>query len=285
MKKILITGGKGFLAGRIIESYKNQYEFFAFGKDELDITDYNESLKICTGIKPDYILHLGAIADTALCEKNPELSYKINVLGTENMAKIAKVLNSKIIFASSEQVYNGTNKTIAPYLEDAVIEPESVYGKHKLLAEEKVKEILDEYIIMRLTWLFDMPKDGMRTNSNIIWGTLESLIKGNTIDGNINEFRGITYVKELVDNLEKILTLPTGIYNTGSENDLSRYETLKEIFSLFDMDMEKLREFSGNPRDIRIKNTKLSEFGIEFSDTINGIKKLCNDYNIGGKNV
>jgi len=285
MKKILITGGKGFLAGRIIENYKNQYEFFAFGKDELDITDYNESLKICTGIKPDYILHLGAIADTGICEKNQELSYKINVLGTENIAKITKEIGAKLIFASSEQVYNGTNKTIAPYLEDSVIEPASVYGKHKLLAEEKVKDILDDYIILRLTWLFDMPKDGLKTNSNLIWGTFESLIKGNTIDGNINEFRGITYVKELVDNFEKILTLPTGIYNTGSENDLSRYETLEEIFSLFDVDREKLRKVSGNPRDIRIKNTKLSGFRIEFSDTINGIKKLCKDYNIGGKNV
>ena len=285
MEKILITGGKGFLAGRIMESYKNQYEFFAFGKDELNITDYNESLKICTNIKPDYILHLGAIADTGVCEKNPEMSYSINVQGTENMAKISKEIGAKLVFASSEQVYNGTNKTMAPYLEDAVIEPASVYGKHKLLAEEKVKEILDEYIILRLTWLFDMPKTGLKTNSNILWGTLESLMKGNSIDGNINEFRGITYVKELVDNFDRILTLPTGIYNTGSENDLSRYETLKEIFQLFEVNRQNLREISGNPRDIRIKNSKINEFGVEFSDTINGIKKLCKDYNIGGKNV
>lgn len=285
MKKIIITGGNGFLAGRIMEKYKNSYNFFSFGKEELDIRNFSETLKICEKIMPDYILHLGAIADTGFCEKNEDLSFEINVLGTENMAKAAKQFNAKLIFSSSEQVYNGINKKEAPYEEDDVLVPQSVYGKHKLEAEKRISAIFENYVILRLTWLFDMPKTNLKTNSNLIWTTFENLLKGKNIEGNTEEFRGITYVKELVDNFPEILNLPRGIYNTGSENELSRYEILSKIFEIFDIPKEKLIKTEGYKRDIRIKNSLLRKHGIKFSETLEGIKKLCKDYNIGGKNV
>lgn len=285
MKKILVTGGNGFLAGRIIEKYKKNYEFYPFGKDELDIRDYEKSLEICKNIKPDYILHFGAIADTGFCERNEMLSYEINVVGTENMAKISKIIGSKLIFSSSDQIYNGTNKQIPPFDENDVLIPQSIYGKHKFEAEKRIAETFENYIILRLTWLFDMPNYSLKTNSNIVWTTFENLLHGKMIEGNTEEFRGITYVNELVDNFPKILQLPMGIYNTGSENNLSRYEILNEIFNIFEIPKEKLIKKHGYKRDIRIKNHLLKINGVEFSEALEGIKKLCKDYNIGGKNV
>lgn len=282
MEKILITGANGFLASRIIECYKNSYEIFAFGKNELNITDYSNVQKKVEEIMPHYIFHTGAIADTQVCEENIDLSYEINVIGTKNIANIAKKVGAKLIFTSSEQVYNGENNTEAPFSEENICTPAFVYGKHKLEAENVIKTIFEDYVILRLTWMFDMPKENCKSSGNILWGTMKRLIKGETIEANANEYRGMTYAKEVVKNFPRILALPKGIYNCGSENDFSRYEILKFLFEKLAVSEKRLIPVEGLAKDIRIKNDKIKKFGINFRETKEGLNQSISDYNIGG---
>lgn len=283
MEKILFTGGKGFFCTRLKEYYWDKYEILSKGKDELNIVDYEEVLATLKEFKPDYVLHAAAIAVTDFCNKHPELAHKVNVEGTVNVAKACKIVGAKMIFISSEQIFNG-NSERGPYEEEHMAVPDTVYGQNKLEAERLIKDIIDELFIVRFTWMFGLPKKDYGITSNIMWDTLSSILKNEKIKAPAHEYRGMTYVNEMIENFEKIFELPYGTYHLGSRNDLSRYEVVKLIIEelgfgyklgdLLEGDFEKYKE---NPRDIRLNTDKAATYGITFSTTENAIKKCIRE--------
>lgn len=140
-------------------------------------------------------------------------------------------------------------------------------------------------MVLRLTWLFGLPERCKKTNSNIIWNIIKSAMKNQQIKLPQNEHRGITYICDLLKNFDKILDLPSGFYNTGSENDLSTYEVgeiiLKElelgskIEEILIKDIERYKTLS---RDLRISNSKLKDYGIYFSNTEEAISNCVSDF-------
>lgn len=285
MKKILLTGSNGFFASRFYIYYKDKYEILPLGHTDLDITDETKALEIMKNFNPDYVIHTAAIADTGLCERNPELSYEINVKGSINIAKACSLMKSKLVYLSSEQIFNG-NFESGPYDENHIPNPNTIYGKHKLEAEDTLKGIIDELWILRLTWLFGFPEKNCKVSSNIIWNVVSSVLKDKKIKLTTNEFRGMTYVYDLIENFHKIINLPYGIYHTGSENDLSTYDIafhiLKEIGLehktgiYLEKDIDKYKE---HPRDLRISNSKLKNHNIILPKTEDAIKNCLKDFN------
>lgn len=285
MKKILLTGSNGFFASRFYTFFKDKYEILPLGHADLDITDESKTLKVMKNFNPDYVIHAAAIADTGLCERNPNLSYEINVKGSINIAKACKLTNSKLIFLSSEQIFNG-NYESGPYDENHIPTPNTIYGKHKLEAEDALKGIIDELWILRLTWLFGFPEKNCKVNSNIIWNVVSSVLKDKKVNLPINEFRGMTYVYDLIENFYKIFSLPYGIYHTGSENDFCTYDIasliLKEIGLehkteiYLEKDTDRYKE---QPRDLRITNSKLKNHNIILPKTEDSIKNCLKDFN------
>lgn len=286
MEKILMTGGKGFFCTRLSNFYKDKYEILALGREELDIVDSDKVLRKFKEFKPDYVVHAAAIAVTDFCDKHPKVARKINVDGAVNVAKACKEVNAKLIFISSEQVFNG-NVERGPYDENSIPNPNTVYGQNKLEAEELLKDIIDELWILRFTWQFGLPERGFKTSSNILWGTIESIIKGEKIKAPVNEYRGMTYVYEMIEQFDKVFSIPYGTYHVGSRNDLSRYDVVKLIIKemglehriddILEADTEKYKD---NPRDIRVNTEKISKYGITFGTTEEGIKRCLNEYKL-----
>ncbi|GAA0740882.1 SDR family oxidoreductase [Clostridium oceanicum] len=285
MKKILLTGGNGFFASRFTKFYENKYNILALSHKDLDITDEDKTYKAIKEFAPDYVIHTAGIANTNFCEENPAFTYDINVNGTLNVGKACKDLNCKMIFLSSEQVYNG-NMEEGPYTENIKPIPNTEYGKQKLEAENKIKNILDELWILRFTWLFGLPEKNCKVNANIVSNMINSILNGKDIKEPVNEYRGMTYIYELIENFEKIFDIPYGIYNIGSENNLNRYEcaclVLKglglenRLDCLIKKDFEKYKD---KPRDLRISNQKLKDQGIKFSLTKDAILKCLSEFN------
>lgn len=286
MKKILITGATGFLASRLINKLNDKYNIITINRNSLDITNEAAVISVLTHHDADYVIHTAAIADTGICENNPELSFQVNVKASLNIATGCKVSNSKLIYLSSEQVYNG-NVESGPYSETLIPVPNTVYGKHKLEAEKGIENILTDAVILRLTWLFGVPERNKKVNSNLLWNVVKTALKNDSIKLPIHEFRGMTYIYDILDAFPQILDLPSGIYNTGSENNLSTYDVacliLKEmglenkIPELLIKDTEK---YKASPRDLRISNTKLRNNNIIIGDTSNGIKKCIKDFSL-----
>ncbi|HEY8889972.1 MAG TPA: sugar nucleotide-binding protein [Clostridium sp.] len=286
MKKILLTGGNGFFCTRFALRYKNTYEILAASSSMLDITDEQQVSEIFENFNPDYVIHAAAKASTEFCDKNPELAYKINVTGALNVAKACKKTHSKMIFLSTEQVFNG-NVEVGPYTEEATPRPDTMYGKNKLEAEGLLKEILDELWVIRFTWLFGMPERNCSMSPNILWGTLTDILKGKKSKVTPNEFRGLTYVHEVIDQFPMIFEIPYGTYHLGSYNSLSRYDIcaliLKEIGLEYKIDelLEKdLEKYKDHPRDVRLCTDKIKSYGLEFSESKDGIKKCLEEFRI-----
>ena len=289
MKKILLTGGLGFFCTRFVARYKNDYEVLVTDKDNLDITDSENVLKVFNEFKPDYVIHAAAIAVTDFCNKNPEIARKINVDGAINVAKACKEIGAKLVFISSEQVFNG-NLEAGPYDEEHTPIPDTVYGQNKLEAEGLLKEILDELWIVRFTWLFGMTEKNMNMASNILWETVTSLLKGEKIYASPNEFRGMTYVAEMVENVEKVFSLPYSTYHLGSVNELSRYEIVKHILTEMGLEnridevlVKDEQKYKDSPRDVRLNTEKARKNGLEFSITKDGLTKCIKDYKLNLK--
>ncbi len=137
-------------------------------------------------------------------------------------------MGANLIHISSEQVYNG-NLEEGPYGENTIPAPDTVYGKQKLLGEQEVSKITEHVWILRFNWLFGFPEKCGKVNGNIIWNITRALLKGENMRVSSNEYRGMTYIYDLLKSFNKIFEIPFGIYNAGSENNLSTYDVAKII--------------------------------------------------------
>ena len=284
MQKILLTGGNGFFATRFTQRYKNTYEILSTTVPMLDITDEVNVTKTLKSFNPDYVIHAAAVASTEFCDKNPELAYKINVTGALNVAKACKEVNAKMIFISSEQVFNG-NIEKGPYTEDVTPCPNTQYGKNKYEAEGLLKKVLDELWIIRFTWLFGFPERNCGMSPDILWGTLSDILQGKKVKVTCNEYRGLTYVHEVIDQFPKIFEIPYGTYHLGSHNSLNRYEICSLIFKEIGLDHrieellgKDLEKYKDHTRDIRLCTNKIKSYGLEFSESTDGIKKCLKEF-------
>ncbi|GAM70583.1 dTDP-4-dehydrorhamnose reductase [Vibrio ishigakensis] len=165
-KKILITGAKGFFGTRFINRYQNEFEIAGLDVQQLDITDKTAVDATFAELKPDYVIHAAAIAVTDFCNQHPDVAHKVNVQGAINVANACKASGSKLVFISTEQVFNG-NPEAGPYTEQDTPVPDTVYGQNKLEAESELKSILEEMWILRFTWLFGLPE--RNTTINRMW--------------------------------------------------------------------------------------------------------------------
>lgn len=284
--KILLTGGKGFFCSRLAEYYKDQYEFIITDKEELDITDEAAVYRCVDENKPDIIIHAGAVAVTDFCNQHPEVAHRINVDAAVTMGRAAKKAGAKMVFISSEQVFNG-NRNPGPFTEEDEAVPNTVYGENKLEAEGLLKEILDELWIVRFTWMFGLPEKGKNMSNGILWETMTKLMRQEQIVASKREFRGMTYVYEMIENFPKLFEAPYGTYHLGSVNNESRYEIVKAIIEelglgdcLEQVLAEDTVKYLDSNRDVRLDTSKAESCGMHWSETREALKKCLSDYRI-----
>lgn len=285
MKKVLVTGSNGFLASRFSEYYKDKYDILPLSHKELDITNENQVYDLFKNNKIDIVFHCAAISDTGRCQREPKLAQEINVGGTVNIVKGCELNNSTLIFASSDQLYAG-NEEQGPYKEDIILRPNNIYGDTKLEAEKEIKNRLEKYYNLRLTWMFSYAERNKRVNTNIITNILNAALKGEKISLATNEYRGISYVYEVIENIEKLINIPFGDYNFGCENDICTYDIGCSVLEnlglqnrIEDIIIKDTERFKDKKRDLRINNTKLRDNGIYFDSTQEAIARCIKEFN------
>ncbi len=285
-EKILLTGGTGFFGSRMADYYKDKYEFLAVGSKKLDCTEQKAVDACVAEFRPDIIVHAGAVAVTNFCNEHPDAAHRINVDGAVYMAEAARKYGSKMVFISSEQIFNG-NTNGGPFKEEDEAVPNTVYGANKLEAEGLLKEILDELWIVRFTWMFGLPEHGKNMSNGILWDTITKLLKQETIVASRHEFRGMGYIYETVANMEKLFKTPFGIYHLGAVNNNSRYEIVEHILKLLGLE-EKLNRilkedtvnYLEHNRDVRLDTTKAKEAGMVWTDTWDAVEICLRDFGI-----
>lgn len=279
METILLTGKSGFLGARIFDYYKSRYNIIAPLHKNMDITNKADCVDFVLACKPDFIIHTTAISDTGYCQNNPEESYRVNVVGPVNLAKACVHAKSKLVFMSSDQVYSGSNH-LSPNREIDTAAPENIYGQHKLEAEQQISAVLGDAVCLRLTWMFDLPTENLDVKRNFLTNILNTIQQKSSIRLSDNEHRSVTYVKEVVENISKILTLPSGIYNAGSENELTTYMLGRKVYELLNEagTVDEYLTSSDYFRNLSICNDKISGYGVLFSKSLDGMKRCLSEH-------
>lgn len=226
--KVLVTGVKGQLGHDCVnELTKRNHEAIGVDIEEMDITDFNSVNKVIKEVNPDAVIHCAAwtAVDAAEDEEKKEKVHLVNGKGTENIAAVCKELNCKLMYISTDYVFDGQGTE--PWQPDCKdYKPLNVYGETKLDGELAVSGSLDKYFIVRIAWVFGKNgKNFIKTMLNV----------GKTHDklNVVNDQIGTpTYTFDLARLLiDMIETEKYGYYHATNEGGyISWYDFTKEIF-------------------------------------------------------
>jgi dTDP-4-dehydrorhamnose reductase len=280
---LLMTGINGFCASRLYRYLTEKETVLGFTHNDLDITDQDACLRILKEYKPRAVIHSAAISKMDECEKNPDLAYRVNVLGPTNLARAAQAVHARLIHFSTDQVYNGSKAT-GPHQETCSLDPYNVYGKSKKEAEERIAAETDDYAAIRLTWMYDFPVRNLYTSNNLVTTCQRALYTNTPLTLSSNSGRGITYVHEVIENIPALLDAPSGVYNFGSCSEMSTYEAARLIFTLLNAKdrisglLRPENEEAGKYPDLRMDCTKAAACNMHFSTTEGGIERAFREY-------
>lgn len=250
--KILITGGDGYLASRLYMYYKDKHNVVSLSHKELDVTNKSMVYDVVKQQKPALIIHCAAISDVGACTKNPEMSWDINVNGSEYIASASSRVHAKLIFCSSDQVYFKSH-IMMPHLENEQVSPPHEYGIQKLRAEKLVMENNADAVCLRLSMMYALDYQGRQEHSNFASNIIMAIRQGKPMTYAVHDFRSITDVWDVVYAMERAAELPGGVYNFGSENQLSTYEVVKKLWMpvILKLYLRKMRTpLQGNPETL-----------------------------------
>ena len=261
--KALVTGVKGQLGYDVMKVLEARgYEGVGVDVEDMDITDEAAVRRVIGEVKPDVIVHCAAYTAVDAAEDNVELCRKINVDGTLNIAKQAKELDAKMIYISTDYVFNGKGeKPWEP--DDPNKEPLNVYGQSKYDGELAVINTLDKYYIVRISWVFgENGKNFVKTMLRV--GKEKGVAK--VVDDQIGS---PTYTADLAELLVDMAEREEyGTYHATNEGLCSWYEFTKEIYKQAGLDVDlspcSSDEFpakANRPSNSRMSKDKLEEHG------------------------
>lgn len=259
---ILVTGASGFVGNKIMQVCDN-----VIACPSLRGVSEDEVRRIVEESDADTIIHTAAISDIGTCQKDPDASYIANVMIPIYFAKASK--NIKLVCFSSDQVYSGT-KEDCPFTEDMTC-PDNIYATHKLEMENRVLDINPDAVMLRAEWMYDY----YLKKSNFFMNMINAY---ETVKASSKQFRGITYVKEVAENVGAVKRLPGGAYNFGSETTKSIYEITKNFLALIGKQIPV--EDIPPHNNLWMNCQKARNHGVIFSTVEDGLEKCARDYGL-----
>ncbi|HBJ1647252.1 TPA: dTDP-4-dehydrorhamnose reductase [Clostridium botulinum] len=252
---ILVTGANGQLGYDVIKELKKRnIECIGTTRKELDITNYNEVSKYIEELKPECVIHCAAYTAVDKAEDEEEICTKVNVYGTENIAKVCRIINAKMIYISSDYVFDGAGDK--PHEIDENPNPLSVYGSSKYNGELKVKSYLKKYFIVRTSWVFGL------NGSNFVKTMLKLGKEKESLNVVCDQIGSPTYTEDLAKLLcDMAVSEKYGIYHATNQGFCSWAEFAEEIMRIANLNC-KINYISTNEyktKAIRPLNSRLSK--------------------------
>lgn len=224
--KVLVTGVNGQLGYDSVRELNKRGYVNVKGIDiaDLDITDRETVISYITSYNPDVVMHNAAFTQVDKAEQMKDKVYEVNALGPKYIAEACKIVNAKMIYISTDYVFEGTGDV--PYEVDSPKKGLSVYGSTKAKGEDFVTSILDKYFIVRISWVFGI-------NGNNFVKTMLKLANMGKTELNVvcDQIGSVTYTADLAALLcDMIETDKYGIYHATNEGYISWAQFATEIF-------------------------------------------------------
>ena len=152
--KILVTGSGGMLGSVLVPHLKTRgHDVCEYPKDKLDITDFSDIQRTLSSIeKLDIVINCAAYTKVDQAESEPDRAYLVNGYGAENIAVICNKLHVPMLHVSTDYVFDGEKNE--PYKTWDTTAPQSIYGKSKLAGEIAIQRHLNDFYIVRTSWLY-----------------------------------------------------------------------------------------------------------------------------------
>lgn len=296
MKKIFITGLAGMLGSNI--AYELRKDYLLSGVDLIKVNmdkvtsydfnalDYEKLLECLKQVKPDIIIHTAAAVNVDRCEIEPDYADKLNVKMTENICRVSEEINAKVIYISTDAVFDGENKKL--YSESDKTAPINIYGKTKLAGENIVRKDKNNVILRTNIYGFNI----QNKNSFGEW-IYTSLLE----DKELNMFTDIDFSPILVNELAKVIDIAikkdiSGLYHVCGTGCISKYDFGCELKRVFKIGFGKVNKTTSDGFSFKAKRAKhmgmsnkniCNALDIEIRTPVESIEKFYDMYRNGFK--
>ncbi|WP_371017761.1 dTDP-4-dehydrorhamnose reductase [Pseudalkalibacillus sp. JSM 102089] len=222
---VLVTGSSGQLGSDVVSILsKENYKVFGFSRSELDITSIDNVEQIFNDINPDIVIHCAAYTNVDLAEENSDDAFRVNAIGTRNLAAASEEAGAKLVYISTDYVFNGEGNL--PYTEFDTTSPLGIYGRSKLAGEKHVETLCNRFFILRTSWVYGA------NGKNFVKTMLKLAEDKSSIDV-VDDQQGCpTYTMDLVKCISLLIkTKKYGTYHVSNSGSCSWYEFAKAIFT------------------------------------------------------
>lgn len=289
--RLLVTGSSGLYGSKLAAlATERKYQVYSgYKRDQpasgiplhFDVSDKNQVEETFRKVNPEFVVHAAALTDVDRCELNKKLAWKINVEGTRNIAEAVNTRRAFLIYVSTDYVFNGET---GMYKENDEPEPINYYGLTKLESEELVKNLVNEYCIVRPSVIYGSTIAAGKINF-ALW-VLNNLRSGKQVRIVTNQWNSPTLNTSLAEmTLEIARRKLQGIFHLSGATRISRYDFAKFIAHVFNVDANLLSpstiaEFSWTakrPKDSSLDTTKaqqtLKNKPLQISQALERMKK------------
>jgi dTDP-4-dehydrorhamnose reductase len=286
--KLFTIGGSGLVGSRIAELLQGTYTLNDLSlTNGVDITDPSSLDRIKDDKEHEIILHIAAKADVDGCEKDKELgeegaAYKINVGGTQNVVDVCKASNKKLLYISTDFVFNGKKEPPYKYSEEDTPDPINWYAETKYKGEEVVKNAGINYAILRIAYPFRA--DEFLLKKDIVHAVMNQLSNNLPITGVTDHLMTPTFIDDIAFAIEAIIkNKATGIYHCVGSQSLSPYDAFILIADKFGYDKSLITKttreeyFKGKalrPFNLSLNNAKIKKLGVSMRTFEEGLKQV-----------
>lgn len=227
--RVYITGIKGQLGKTLARQWSSRVEIIGSDLPEIDITDPSAITGDILAAKPDVVVHCAALTDVDGCARNPELAYRVNGLGAQNVAIAAQQAGAALVHISTNEVFSGLwdDGQARAYREFDRIDPINPYGASKAAGEWYASHLLNRFFIVRTAWLYT------HGGVNFIHAIRRAVEKGVELRVVSDEVGNPTFAPDLADGIIKLVeTGRYGIYHLTNSGACSRYSFAAKILEL-----------------------------------------------------
>ena len=277
-EKLIFLIGKGFLGTKLVSVFKEKgikvITADIAGKVDysLDVTDEQSMIYLFKDLDPDIVFWAGGMANVDYCETEKEKAFEVNVEGTRNIVDSCRAFNSKLVFFSTDYVFDGIKGN---YLEKDKVNPLNFYGKTKVHGEKLVKD-LDNYILARVSSLYGF--NSKKDKKNFVCHTIDEL-------KNNNEFLVANLINcpTLIDDVAEAIFIMlekefSGLFHVCGSEASSKYNLIRKVCDVFDLDFSLVKQVplikhwkAKRPLNSSLDITKIQLQGIKMSSIEEGL--------------
>lgn len=267
--RFLVTGVTGQLGYDVVKELKDRgvsnEDIIECDRSIMDLTNKDDVKNVISFFNPDVIIHCAAYTAVDKAEEDIANCYKVNVEGTRSIVEGAKNVDAKLIFVSTDYVFDGAKDINETYKVDDKTNPINIYGKTKRLAELEVKKY-DKHFIVRTSWVFGI-------NGNNFVKTMLKLAETKDEIGVVSDQYGSpTYTVDLAKLLvDMAYTDKYGVYHANNTGYMSWYEFAKNIFETNDIDIKvnpvltkDYKTKAKRPMNSQLDRSEIKKNGFDF---------------------